>query len=61
MFNEHMEYVKARNKLNEDEERHRGTLENIIDKLNDQEFMDTAISSAVQKGNKRSQGFGSFA
>jgi len=35
MFKEHMEYVKARNKLNQDEEKHREKLENIIDKLHD--------------------------
>ena len=49
MFKEHMEYVKARNKLNLDEEKHRDTLENIIDKLNDQAFMETAIGGAAAK------------
>jgi hypothetical protein len=44
MFKQHQAYVQARNRLNLAEEEHRDTLETINDKLNDSEFLATAIS-----------------
>jgi len=43
MFHDHKKYVKARNQLNLEEEKHRGTLENIDHELDDPAFLATAL------------------